>query len=115
MRYIDPEKIYNEYKSRDDIKKIINGKEYVRVAGSEVTSVCKKELFMIYIDKSINCRIGDVIEDENGNHFTIESLAIMDFITPAPEWYYNMLYIQISIHETDSIGEYVIVCKQFFN
>ncbi len=111
MRYIDPEKLYKEYKSRDDIKKIINGREYVRVAASGVDRRCNKEFFMIWIDKSLNCRNGDVIEDENGNHFTIESVAIIDFIGPAPEWYYNMLNIQISIHEIDSIGEYVIVCK----
>ena len=108
---IDPDKLYKEYKARDDIKKIINGKEYTCVAASEVISIGKRELFMIYIDKSVNCKIGELIEDENGNHFTIESVAIFEFTIPAPEWYYNMSYIQISSHETDSIGEYVIVCK----
>ena len=108
---IDPEKLYEEYKARDDIKKVINGKEYTRVAASEVISIGKRELFMIYIDKSVNCRIGELIEDENGNHFTIESVAIIEFTVPAPEWYYNMPYIQLSSHETDLIGEYVIVCK----
>ena len=108
---IDPDKLYKEYMARDDIKKIINGKEYTRVAASEVISIGNRELFMIYIDKSVNCRIGELIEDENGNHFTIESIAIFEFTVPAPKWYYNMPYIQISSHENDSIGEYVIVCK----
>ncbi len=108
---IDPDKLYEEYKARDDIKKTINGKEYTRIAGSEVVSIRNRKLFMIYIDKSVNCRIGDLMEDENGNHFTIESVAIFEFITPAPEWYYNMLYIQIRSNETDVIGEYITVCK----
>ncbi len=112
MKTIIPDELYEEYKSRDDIKKIINEKEYTRIAGSEIVSIANRKLFMIYIDKSVNCRIGDLIEDENGNHFTIESVAHFNFgANPAPKWYYNMPYIQISSHETDSIGEYVIVCK----
>lgn len=108
---IDPEKLYAEYKARDDIKKIINGQEYTRVADSEVISIRNQDLLMIYIDKSINCRNGDLIEDENGNQFTVEGIAIIEFTVPAPKWYYNMLYMQISGRETDSIGEYFIVCK----
>ncbi len=108
---IDPEKLYEEYKARNDIKKEINGQEYTRVADSEVISIGKQDLFMIYIDKSINCKMGDLIEDENGNQFTVEGIANIEFTVPAPKWYYNMLYIQISSHETDSIGEYVVVCK----
>ncbi len=108
---IEPEKLYEEYKARDDIKKIINGKEYTRIADSEVITIRNQDLFMIYIDKSINCRMGDLIEDENGNQFTVEGIAIFEFTVPAPKWYYNMLYIEISGRETNSIGDYVIVCK----
>ena len=112
MKDIIPDELYKSYKSRGDIKKIINGKQYTRIAGSEVVSIGNQKLFMIYIDKSVNCRIGDLIEDENGNHFTIESVALFNFgKNPTPEWYYNMPYIQISSHETYSIGEYVIVCQ----
>ena len=92
-------------------KKVINGKEYTRVADSEVISIRNQDLFMIYIDKSINCRMGDLIEDENGNQFTVEGIAIFEFTVPAPKWYYNMLYIEISGRETNSIGDYLIVCK----
>ena len=46
---INPEKLYEEYRARNDIKKEINGQEYTRVADSEVISIGKRDLFMIYI------------------------------------------------------------------
>lgn len=104
------EELYEQYHSRGDINKIINGRKYTRIAGSSVIDVCNQRLFNIYIDKTINCKIGDLIEDEHGNHFTVEGMGRTSFLSHSSKRRCHILMLEISSSETDEIGEYVIVC-----
>lgn len=101
------EKLYNQYLTRNDTEIYINEKRYIRLLHSEFIQISGKDFLIAYISSKLDCKIGDIIQDENGSKFVLETPIYMRFSGDIPKWYLNTTPWSLKWGNTNEIGNYI--------
>ena len=102
------ELLFEEYLKRDDLIKIIDGKEYYRIVCKEIFPA-RDEIVAVTLHPTLSrlfCTDYKVI-DENGNIFFLGLPIFFRFIGDIPDWYLKTTTVPVEgVHSTDNIGDY---------
>lgn len=107
----ETEKIYEEYKKRNDKIIYIENKKYYRIVFSTILKIECVGLEILSIIPCPDMPISSdyLYEDERGNHFTFEGYHSIRFAGKIPEWYLQAGECGLKWKETNEIGEYLTI------